>query len=200
MTKGLNNPTRVLLLGAIFGLLLPGCEPTIKVRSDSSPGVNLAQYSTYDFFSTLGVEQEGHRGILGEHFRNAVSAQLNSRGFSLSASPQLQVNVTVSKDEKIRVNTYQDPYLYGGYYGGVRRGAYWGAPMYYGGGTQTTVSQYTQAYVYIDLVDAQQHKLVWQGAATFVLTEKMQEQVRDAVNRTVAEIFTQFPVTAEQAK
>jgi Domain of unknown function (DUF4136) len=170
------------------------------VRSDSSPGVNLAQYGTYDFFSTLGVEQEGHRGLLGQHFRDAVSAQLNSRGFSLSASPQLQVNVTVSKDEKIRVNTYQDPYLYGGYYGGVRRGGYWGAPMYYGGGTQTTVSQYTQAYVYIDLVDAQQHKLVWQGAATFVLTEKMQEQVRDAVIRTVAEIFTQFPVAAEQAK
>ncbi len=198
MYKQLNNPVKFLLSGAICGLFLLGCAPTVKVRSDSSPDVNLSQFGTYNFFSKLGVEQEGYSGLLGQHFRDAVSAQLNSRGFSISDSPQLQVNVTVSKDDKIRVNTYQDPYLYGGYYGGARRG-YWGAPMYYGGGTQTTVRQYTQAYVYIDLVDAQQHKMVWQGVATFVLTEKMQAQVRDAVTRTVAEIFTQFPIAAKKA-
>jgi len=199
MYKRLTKPIKALLPGIICGLFLLGCAPTVKVRSDSNPNVNLAQFSTYNFFSKLGVEQEGYSGLLGQHFRDAVSAQLNSRGFSLTDSPQLQVNVTVSKDDKIRVNTYQDPYLYGGYYGGARRGGYWGAPMYYGGGTQTTVSQYTQAYVYIDLVDSQQHKMVWQGVATFVLTEKMQSQVRDAVIKTVAEIFTQFPIAVKQS-
>jgi hypothetical protein len=198
MYKRLLSPTRVLFPGVICSLFLLACAPTVKVRSDSNPNVNLAQFSSYNFFSKLGVEQEGYSGLLGQHFRDAVSAQLNSRGFSMTDSPQLQVNVTVAKDDKIRVNTYHDPYLYGGYYGGARRG-YWGAPMYYGGATQTTVSQYTQAYVYIDLVDSQQHKMVWQGVATFVLTDKMQQQVRDAVTRTVAEIFAQFPIPVKQA-
>lgn len=198
MYNRLNQQIKTSLPGLICGLFLLGCAPTVKVRSDADPDVNLAQFSTYNFFSKLGVEQEGYAGLLGQHFRDAVSTQLSSRGFSMSDSPQLQVNVTVSKDDKIRVNTYQDPYLYGGYYGGARRG-YWGAPMYYGGGTQTTVSHYTQAYVYIDLVDSREHKMVWQGVATFVLTEKMQAQVRDAVIKTVAEIFTQFPIAVKQA-
>jgi len=35
--------------------------------------------------------------------------------------------------------------------------------------------------------------------ATFVLTEKMQAQMRDAVIKTVAEIFTHFPIAVKQA-
>jgi hypothetical protein len=72
----------------------------------------------------------------------------------------------------------------------------YGSPWGYGGGTtRTTVSQYTEANVYIDIVDASEHKLVWQGVATFTLTDKMQSQLRETVNSTVEKIFTQFPVS-----
>jgi hypothetical protein len=149
----------------------------------------------------MGIEDEGYSGLLGQHFRAAISSQMNSRGYAESATPQLQINVSITTDDKVRVNTYQDPYLYGGYYGrGYGGMGGWGSPMYYGGGQTTTVTQYTQAKVYIDLVDSQQHKMVWQGVATFTLTEKMQQQVREAVNKTVAEIFSQYPVPASSAK
>ena len=62
------------------------------------------------------------------------------------------------------------------------------------GATRTTVTQYTEANVYIDMVDAAEHKLVWQGVATFTLTDKMQAQMRETVNNTVDKIFTKFPV------
>lgn len=177
-------------------VMLAACAPSVKVRSDTDPGVNMGQYKTYDFFSQLGVEGDGYSNLLGQHFREAISSQMNSRGFGESATPQLQINVTIGAEEKIRVNTYQDPYLYGGYYGrygGLGYGPY-GSPWGYAGGTQTTVRQYTEANVYIDMVDAREHKLVWQGVATFTLTDKMQSQMRETVNNTVAKIFTQFPV------
>ena len=44
------------------------------------------------------------------------------------------------------------------------------------------------------MVDAVEHKLVWQGVATFTLTQKMQSQMRETVNNTVEKIFTKFPV------
>jgi hypothetical protein len=119
---------------------------------------------------------------------------MDSRGFSQSNSPQLQINVSIGAEEKVRVNTYQDPYLYGGYYGMRGHGMYGNPWGYAGGTTRTTVSQYTEANVYIDVVDAAQHKLVWQGVATFTLTDKMQSQLRETVNNTVQKIFTQFPV------
>jgi len=181
--------------------IVAACAPSVNVRTDAAPDVDMGKYQTYNFFTTLGIEQEGAASLLGQHFRSAIGAQMDSRGYSPSDSPQLQVNVTASTDDKIWVNTYQDPYLYGGYYG--RRGfydPYWGSPMYFGGGTtRTTVSQYTQANIYIDLIDASQHRMVWQGAASFTLTEKMQKNVADSVNRTVSEIFSKYPVPAKQA-
>jgi hypothetical protein len=185
---------------SLFGLvalvmLLAACAPSVQVRSDSDPGVNMSQYKTYDFFSQLGIEGDGYSSLLGQHFRAAISSQMNARGYSQSETPQLQINVTIGAEEKLRVNSYQDPYLYGGYYG--MRGGYgpYGSPWGYGGGTtRTTVTQYTQANVYIDMVDSSQHKLVWQGVATFTLTEKMQAQMRETINTTVEKIFTEFPV------
>ena len=190
----------VLLSATVLGTLVAACAPSVKVRTDTDPNVDMGSYQTYDFFTKLGIEEEGASSLLAQHFRSAITTQMNARGYRPSDTPQLQINVTAATDDKVRVNTYQEPYLYGGYYGvyGVYGRGVWGSPMYYGGATRTTVTQYTQANVYIDLVDSRQHKMVWQGVATFTLTEKMQQQVRESVNRTVAEIFAKYPVAAVQ--
>jgi len=185
---------------AVMATLITACAPSVKVRSDTDPGVNMSQYKTYDFFSQMGIEGDGYSNLLGQHFRDAISSQMNSRGFTTSASPQLQINVSIGAEDKVRVNTYQEPYLYGGYYG--RGGMYgYGGPWggYGGGTTRTTVHQYTEANVYIDMVDSAQHKMVWQGVATFTVTDKMQGQLRETVNNTVEKIFAQFPVAGPAA-
>ncbi len=206
MERGLNSNIlqsclgRTFLGGAILTVFLVACAPSVKVRSDADPTVNLRQYETYGFFSQMGVEGDNYSGLLGQHFRDSISAQMDKRRFTPSGSPQLQINVTIDAEDKVRVNTYQDPYLYGGYYGRGGYGHYGGAFGYpYGGGTRTTVHQYTQANVYIDLVDSRQHKVVWQGVATFTVTDKIQENIRQSVYDTVDKVFTQFPVAAQEA-
>ena len=185
---------KAVVAGSLTLLLLAACAPSVKVRSDVAPDVDLTSYETYDFFKQMGVEGEQYSSLLGQHFRDAVSQEMDARGFSQAATPQLRVNVSIGAKDKVKVNTYQEPYLYGGYYGYPRHG-YYGSP-WYGGSTRTTVHQYTEAQVYLDVVDANTHKLVWQGVATFNLTDKMQEQVRDTVFLTVGRIFEQFPVAA----
>ncbi len=190
-----------LLVAVILTVFLAGCSPSVKVRSDADPTVNLRQYQSYGFFSQLGVEGDNYSGLLGQHFREAIAGQMDKRGFAQSASPQLQINVTIGAEDKVRVNTYQDPYLHGGYYGRGGYGHYGGMGMghAYGGGTRTTVHQYTEANVYIDLVDTQEHKMVWQGVATFTVTDKLQENIRQTVHNTVDKIFTAFPIAAPDA-
>lgn len=184
-----------MLLAAVFcSLLLVACSPSVKVRSDTDPGVNMSKFKTYDFFSQLGVEGENYSNLLGQHFRDAIFDQMTARKFSVSGSPELRINVSIGAKDKVRVNTYQDPYVYGGYYGRYGYG-YHGSPYGYGG-TRTTVHQYTEANVYIDMVDSSEHKLVWQGVATFTVTDKMQEQLRETVFNTVDKIFAEFPVAA----
>jgi hypothetical protein len=187
---------RSLLTVAAVALVVAGCAPSVKVRTDSDPGVNLSQFKTYDFFSQMGIEGDNYSNLLGQHFRAAISSQLNTRGFSQSDSPQLQINVSIGAEDKVRVNTYQEPYLYGGHYGYGGYGRYGGPWGYGGGATRTTVHQYTEANVYIDLVDSREHKMVWQGVATFTVTDKMQELLRETVYNTVEKIFAAFPVPA----
>ena len=202
MKLGLNRKfLQTLFVSLSILTLLSACAPSVKVRTDSDPTINLRQFQTYGFFSQMGIEGDNYSNLLGQHFRAAVASQMDKRGFSQSASPQLQVNVSVGSKEKVRVNTYSDPYLYGGHYGmygGGYRGGYGGSPFGYGygGGTSTTVHQYTEANVYIDLVDSTEHKMVWQGVATFTVTDKMQQQLHETVNNTVEKIFSEFPIAA----
>lgn len=180
-----------LALLAVAGL--SGCAPSVKVRSDVVPDANLAQYQTFGFFRQLGIEGDNYSNIFGEHFRAAISQQMESRGYTESDDPQLLVNVSAGQEEKIRVNTYQEPYLYGGYYGRCCYGA-WGGPWGYPGATQTSVHQYTEASVFIDVVDASEHRMIWQGVATFTVTDKMQQQLRETIFTTVDKVFSQYPV------
>jgi hypothetical protein len=187
------------LTATVLVLSAAGCAPSVKVRSDADPTVDMGRYQSYDFFSQLGVEGDSYSNLVGRHFRDAISTQMDARGYSQSDAPQLQVNVSIGAEEKVRVNTYQDPYLYGGFYGPPGYG-YMGSPWGYPTATRTTVSQYTEANVYIDMVDASEHKLVWQGVATFTLTDKMQEQLRETVYNTVDKVFAQYPVAAPASK
>lgn len=178
----------------LLALLLAACSPSVKVRSDTDPDVNFSSYDSFNFFSQMGVEGDNYSNLVGQHFRDAITKEMTARGFEKSSTPGLQINVSAATEDKVRVNTYNDPYVYGGYYG--YRGYGWGNPWGYGGGTQTTVRQYTEANIYIDLVDATEHKLVWQGVATFTLSDKVQENVRESVFTTVSSVFEQFPVAA----
>jgi len=202
MKLGLNrNFLQTFFASLTILVLLSACAPSVKVRSDSDPTINLNKFQTYGFFSQMGIEGDNYSNLLGQHFRAAVASQMDKRGFSQSASPQLQVNVSVGSKDKVRVNTYSDPYLYGGHhgmYGGGYGGGYYGSPFGYGygGGTRTSVHQYTEANVYIDLVDSTEHKMVWQGVATFTVTDKMQQQLRETIYNTVEKIFSEFPIAA----
>ena len=182
----------------LAALALAGCAPSVKVRSDVAPDANLAQYQTYGFFKQLGIEGDNYSNIYGQHFRAAISQEMEARGYSKSDAPQLLVNVTVGSEDKIRVNTYSDPYLYGGYYG--RPYGMYGGPWGYPGATRTSVHQYTEANVYIDVVDANLDQMIWQGVATFTVTDKMQQQLRETVYNTVNQVFTQYPVAPATAR
>jgi hypothetical protein len=59
-TIRLRPALRSLIPLALMAVLIAGCAPSVKVRSDADPGVNMRQYQTYNFFSQMGVEGEGY--------------------------------------------------------------------------------------------------------------------------------------------
>jgi hypothetical protein len=174
--------------------LLAACGSTTNIKADYDRSVDFSQYSTYNYFTPMGIEGANYSSILGQDFRNAIDREMKARGYTKSNDPDLMMNVSARLQDKTKVSTYSDP-MYGGYYG-YRAGYY--DPWYgYGGGTRTHVSQYTEGTVNIDMVDARQKRMVWEGVAVGRVTDnKTNEEVRQDINAGVAEMFSTYPFRA----
>ncbi len=187
------TPFRLFTLLAA-ATLLTACASGPDIRSDYDRSVDFSQYSTYNFFSPMGIENPNYSTIYGSVFREAISREMEARGYVKSDDPDLLLNVSARLQDKTKVTTYNDPYPMGYY--GYRRGFY--DPWYgYGYGTQTHVSQYTEGTVNIDMVDARAKRMVWEGVGVGRLKEgRTNDEVRQTISDGVATMFQGYPFRA----
>ncbi len=178
--------------------MLAACSTGPQIKSDYDSTVDFAEFKTFNFYKPMGIENPNYSSLLGQMFRQAITKEMEQRGYTLSPNPDLLMNVSARMEDKTRVTTYNDP-MYGGYYG-YRAGFY--DPWYgYGYGTTTQVSQYTEGTVNIDMVDASAKRMVWEGVAVGRVTgDKSNEEVRAAINSGVAEMFAKYPFRAGQGQ
>ena len=182
---------------ASLALLLAACASGPKIESDYDHTVDFSQYSTYGFFNPMGIENPNYSSIYGAIFRDAISKEMESRGYMMSDNPDLMINVSGRLQDKTKVTTTSDPYMGGGYYG-YRRGYYgtWGG---YGYGTTTHVSNYTEGTVNVDIVDRVQKRMVWEGVAVGRIDEdKTNEERRQGIYAGIQEMFAGYPFRAGQ--
>jgi hypothetical protein len=191
------NKVRLMLTGLVASAFLVSCASGPTIHSDYDRSVDFSRYQTYGFFNPMGIENPNYSSIFGQVFRDAISAEMDSRGYRKSSNPDLVINVSARLQDKTKVTTTSDPYMHGGYYG-YRGGRYgtWGG---YGYGTSTHVSQYTEGTVNVDMVDLNQKRMVWEGVAIGRLKEKRNNQeMRENIRAGVVEMFQGYPFRAGQ--
>lgn len=188
----LNFNSRLLALHVVLMAALTACASGPDIRSDYDRSIDFSRYSTYGFFTPLGIEDTNYSTIYGSVFREAISRELEARGYVRSAEPDLLVNVSASLQEKLQVSQTSAPAPYYAY----RRGVY--SPWVgYGWNTQTQVKQYTQGTVNVDLVDRAQKRMVWEGVAIGRLREDLSNaEVRQRISDGVAKMFSEYPFRA----
>lgn len=185
----------VVALLSASALLLTACASKPTIQSDYDHTINFSQYSTFGFFNPMGIENPNYSSIYGSIFRDAISREMESRGYTMSDNPDLLINVSGRLQDKTKVTTTSDPYMSGGYYG-YRRGRYgaWGG---YGYGTTTHVSNYTEGTINVDMVDRVQKRMVWEGVAVGRVNEKnTNEQTRANIHSGIKEMFAGYPFRA----
>ena len=183
--------TMALLLAG----LLSACSSGLKVRSDIDPAADFTQYTTYNFFDPMGIESGYNSPIFGEHFRGAIGGEMSRRGYRTADKPNLLINVTIRSDDKVRMRSYTAPYVSGGYYGRPG-GAYGGSALGVGVSTGSRATMTTEASVFIDFVDLQDQRVIWQGVAVIDVNDKVATQLRDAIYTSVNKVLAQYPHTA----
>jgi hypothetical protein len=191
-----------LMLALALGVwAVPGgavAGPKASAAADTT--VDLRQYQTFNFASPLGTDQSGYQSILSQNLKRATQAQLEARGLRLDeANPQLIVNFNARLDDKMRVSTTPAPTMTmgmgmgRGYYG-YRGGMYGTWPMYQ---DQTTVSQYKEGTLNIDIVDAGRKQLVWEAVVSDKFTEKKRDNIGKTVDDYMKAAFKKFPIPAK---
>jgi len=187
---------RFILIPALAAVgLLSACSTGPTIRSDYDHNANFAQYRSFGFMSPLGTDHGGYTSLFTERLKTATRGQMEMRGYVYNAqSPDLLVNFSAKLQTKTQV--VAPPVMpmgpYYGYYG-YRAGFYGGWPGY---GFGSDVYQYTQGTLNIDLIDARQRQLVWEGISTGVVDDIASAASAQSVDATVAEIFQRYPFRA----
>lgn len=172
-------------------ICLAACASGPKIRADQDPAANFSTYRTWNFAPELGTDRAGYSTLVTAHFKQAVSREMQARGYSLDESnPDLLVNFFTSMNE--RTDTRSTPGLFlGTRYYRDRFGVYTAWPLY---SRDVTTTTYKVGTASIDVVDASRKQLIWEGVAEGRLTDKVLENPGPAIDSAVTDIFAKYPV------
>jgi hypothetical protein len=181
------------LLPLIAAFSFAGCSSGPDIRSDYDPGADFGSYKTYNFAENAGPDYTGYQSFFTTYVIEAVTLEMEQRGYVKSNNPDLIVNFNANLTDKTKVSTSSAP-MHGGYYG--YRGGHYGAWGGYGYSTQTHVSQYTEGTFNIDLIDARRNQLVWEAVGVGRVNEKKMENLEQTVREAIPVYFSNYPFIA----
>ncbi len=171
---------------AALALLLFGCS-SVTVSQDYEIGTDFSRYRTFDWVSAEQPRTGDIRvdnSLLDARIRNAVEQTLIAKGYrkQTDSRPDMLVAYHLAIRSRIEGDTFHSGFGYGRY-------PYWG-----GAGFETTIQQYDEGMLIIDIGDAAENRLIWRGTGTRRVTEKTtpEKSIR-IVNQTVTDILSQFP-------
>ncbi|GHA25936.1 hypothetical protein GCM10007103_03990 [Salinimicrobium marinum] len=173
--------TPVLLM---FVLVFASCN-SVRVATDYDREVNFDQYQSFAFFKP-GIDKAEISDLDKKRILRAIESEMMSNGFTKSENPDLLVSIFTKTKENI--NIYNNNFGYG--YG-------WGWHPWYWGAGPNTINSTTDGTLYIDLIDAEDKELVWQGMGTAALAKKVDKK-QERINEIVREIMEKYPPQTER--
>lgn len=174
---------KILFLSLMPALLLSACASGPTITANTNPGTDFTAFQTYNFFQPLGTDRSGGaRTPLSSHLIVSMEREMRARGLTKSESPDLLVDFTVSAIDRVDVRSTPSHSVHRSHWN--RSFSTW--PTY-----STTIRQYTEGSLIIDLIDPKANRLVAEGAATSRIssTEFTQQQIDDVVAQVMAGIW-----------
>ena len=195
MRKHQHKPMQVVAIVLLLASLA-GCSSSGTLRSDYDPSADFGAYKTWNFMDGAGPDYVGYESLFTQYMLEAITLEMDQRGYVKSNNPDLLVNFNayVQDKTKVRTTSASPPMGMGGYYG--YRGASYGAWGGYGYGTETHVSQYTEGTFNIDIVDAKKEQLVWEAVGVGRITDDTRKNLHQKVMEGVPRFFELYPFVA----
>jgi hypothetical protein len=169
-------------------VLFVGCTSGPTIITNSAPGFSLAGYQTFGFLQPLSTDNGNVRTLLSSELVDSTRRELEAAGLRYQESgADLLVNFVVATRETLQSRPSSSASMHHG------RGRYgtWGG--YSMSMSTTEIVQRTEGTLGIDIIDARQMQLVWEGAASGRVTDSVRQNRAAAVDGAVRDILAQFP-------
>ncbi len=165
-----------LYFGFIAGILiLSNACSSINITTDYDTNTNFEQYKTFAFYRP-GIDKATISDLDKKRILKAITAELKNKGMQKSETPDVLISIFTKAREK--VNIYQNPWY----------------PSYYYPYHRQHVSKYTEGTLFIDLIDKEGKKLIWQGIGKGFLSKSSKPEKREAnIQKFVQEILDEYP-------
>ena len=159
-----------VILGAIGALTLVSASSAIgpAISSQAAPGVNFSAYRTYSWVNTMppaGLNPVMYQQILAD-----IDAQMSAKGYQKGDPGELSLVLTIGAQEKTDVQS-------------------WGRF-----GLQTSIYQYTEGQLSLDVFDSKSQQALWHGQATETVDPAKPKPSK--VQKAIAKLMADFPATA----
>jgi hypothetical protein len=180
-------------------MLLMSCS-SVTVKHDYDASYDFSQFKTYRWAAGKEINPDDElqkHPLVAKRVYIAVNKVLKGKGLvEAKEGEPFDVVVLAHAGTKQRTQVTQTGGAYMGGPGPGYRGGYrgWYDPWWGSYGGTTTVSQYEEATLVIDIVSWKDKKLAWRGMATGVVKDNQngQEQ-QERLNKVVEKIFENYP-------
>ncbi|MDC6365686.1 MULTISPECIES: DUF4136 domain-containing protein [Flavobacteriaceae] len=183
---------KLFTLVALAVTFLASCS-SVRVISDYDKQADFNTYKSYAFYKT-GIDKAQISDLDKKRILRAIDSELSSRGFVKSKDPDVLISIFTKERE--RVDVYNNNFGWG--WGGFYNPWVWGPGWGWGWGNN--VSTRTEGSLYIDVIDAKNKELVWQGRGVGTLNNTSNiEKKEERIKEFVAQILEKYPPGHELA-
>lgn len=165
---------KISSLSIILLLLVSACS-SIKVTTDYEKQTDFSKYKTFAFYKK-GIDKAPISDIDKRRILSAISTEMEAKGMAKSKTPDVLVSIFTKARE--RVDIYENNWH----------------PYYYRPYHRQQITKHTEGTLFIDIIEREEKKLVWQGIGSGFLTKSQKPEKRSAnIQKFVQEILANYP-------
>lgn len=158
----------------VIAFLFTACS-TIRVTTDYETHTDFNTYKTFAFYKK-GIDKAPISDIDKRRIIRAISNEMEAKGMTKSKTPDVLISLFTKARE--HVDVYEDRWQ----------------PYYYDPFRSNQISKYTEGTLFIDIIERDGKKLVWQGIGSGFLTMSSKPEKRDAtIHKFVKQILDKYP-------
>ncbi|NVK53300.1 MAG: DUF4136 domain-containing protein [Flavobacteriaceae bacterium] len=157
---------------------------SIKVVTDYDSKTDFSQYKTFAFYKK-GIDKAKISDIDKRRILRAIEVEMLAKGYQKSENPDVLISIFTKSRKKVNVDKR---FYYPNYY--------W-YPPYYFERDRIRITKHTEGTLFIDFIDKDAKKLIWQGIGSGTLRSTSGYKKRERIQLFVKEILKNYPLEKE---